>query len=55
MCPCGSEYATVRVSTSEGSELVGRHCAALLEMIGRLWGLEAKRRPALGIVRGSVE
>jgi hypothetical protein len=55
MCPCGKSFATVELKAA-GRVLVCEDCAAMLEMVMRLVGAQAKRIPLLAIVpRGSVD
>lgn len=47
LCFCGAEWASVLLTTELGSARVGKKCAGIVEVLGRLCGLDPKRRPAL--------
>jgi hypothetical protein len=54
-CPCGDGPVTVLIRGPKGTVRACRRCAAVLEMIAKLYGdTEAVRRPVLSLVPSST-
>lgn len=51
-CPvCSAEWATVKLTTNEGTVQIGPKCSRILEQLARLAGMDPRRAPALKVLR----